>query len=278
MLVIVLATAPLARAANCPQADISASASLVQDARSALLTIPAGADASTLLSREAGVAIIEMKSSLAAFVLAYMRCQPENVDADGIEVDLSRLGWARTDTPVTMGAARGGWELTFEVRRIDPGLLGITATFGIPCGTDTELMLFQHGDAGWTEIMRVASPPYRDSRKSYDRFDYAVSPPDADGRRFLAEKHLPTLCEAPLSDIAYSIRRPGPTARAPRTIFAGRHSLSVADDDFGSVSAGADEAEFRFHDREAGSAELEEYVLRYMVSGQTVTAVQNSPP
>ncbi len=78
------------------------------------MTLPQGKDQETAISRETQAGIAEMKGRLADFILAYMRCQPENADIEGIEVDLSRLGWAR---PFDLGKADGGRRRTAAGKR-----------------------------------------------------------------------------------------------------------------------------------------------------------------
>lgn len=147
VLVAMLATAPLARAANCPQADIGRAATDLMDARAALMMLPSG--------KPVDDAVAEMQARLPAFILAYMRCQPENVDVDGIKVDLSRLGWGRSihdGTPAQV--AIPGWRLTFSAQPLGDGTIYISAYFVVPSGYDTLVMSFQHRDDGWTETDR----------------------------------------------------------------------------------------------------------------------------
>ncbi len=282
IVIALLALAPAERAADCPQAEISSTASRLQDARNALMLLAPGKDQETAIPRQTQSAIADLKARLAEFILAYMRCQSENADVEGIEVDLSRLGWARSLEPgrvyrndeMPPHALDPGWSLSFETRPLGQGLIGITATFGIPCGGDTMLMIFQHSDEGWSEIMRVSSPPYRDVAGSYQAFDYAISPPDSDGDWFLVEKHLPTSCISTLSGIAYSVLRPAANPLRPKVLFTGHGSLSWADEDFGRLSVGADYFEIRFHDFDSDT-NLVEIVRRYSVAGQTVAPVRN---
>jgi len=153
-----LASASGAHAANCPQAEISNAASALQDARNALMELSAGAAAET--APQAGTAIVEMKARLAAFVTAYMRCQPENADVDGIEVDLSRLGWASNDDE-TLSSTQPGRRLTFKAQYFGQGQIGVTVTFSVPSGVDMVSMTFRHADDGWAETGRHSGAPPR---------------------------------------------------------------------------------------------------------------------
>jgi hypothetical protein len=224
--VVLLAAAPAARAANCPQADLSTAASQVQDARNVLLGLPPSAE--PVLTKPAAAAIADMKLKLAAFVLAYMHCQPENADVPGIAVDLTRLGWAQDQAPARGPLFSGA--LVFDARTPQPGMIGITARFGIRCGSDTMLLLFEHSDEGWNETLRAESPAYRDTAHAYQDLDYAIAPPDNDGTWFLVEKHRPASCAAGGGGgLNYSVLRPTHDATKPKTLYAGHDAGLGAD-------------------------------------------------
>ena len=215
---VLLVLAPAARAANCPQAEIGTSASQVQDARNVLLGLPPSAE--PLLTKAAATAIANMKLKLAGFVRAYMHCQPENADVGGIAVDLARLGWAQDQAPARGPLFSGA--LVFEAKTPQPGMIGITARFGINCGSDTMLLLFEHSDEGWNETLRAESPPYRDTAHAYQDLDYAVAPPDNDGSWFLVETHRPASCAVGGTEgLNYSVLRPTQDATKPKVLYTG---------------------------------------------------------
>jgi hypothetical protein len=255
-IVVLLGAASAAQAANCPQTELSSAASQVQDARNALLGLPPPAE--PLLAKKSAAAISDMKLKLAAFVLAYMHCQPENADVDGIGVDLTRLGWAQ-EAPPARGALFSG-ALAFEARSPQPGMIAVTARFGIGCGSDTMLLLFEHADAGWTETLQVASPAYRDMAQAYQDLDYAVAPPDSDGSWYLVEKHRPASCApARAQGISYSVLRPSRDPAKPKLLYAGHDAGLGADT---QIDAAADS----FALTASGDAPH-----RFAVAGQTVT-------
>jgi hypothetical protein len=281
--IAMLAAMPAARAADCPQAEIGSAASAVQDARYTLMALPPNAELQTAIPRDTARAVADLKTRLAAFVLAYMRCQPQNADATGIALDLSRLGWARAPAPdggdgasPRPSPARPGRELTFDVRALPEGLLGITATFAIPCGSDTLLMVFEHRDGGWAEIMRLGARPYRDVTHAYNAFDYAVS--SSDGGWFLVEKHAPASCVSFFAGISYSVLQPGPDAMRARTVFAASDTIFAGGTDFGQLSVGPGYFEIRFHNRNGGEDAARDYVRRFSVDGQGVRPIPADPP
>jgi hypothetical protein len=154
LLFIFALVAPLAtptRAADCPKAAISSAATDLQDARNALMMLPGDKPADT--------ARAEMEVRVAAFIRAYMRCQPENPDVDGIAVDLARLGWATpADNGGIVASTNPGWQLSFKSQSLGQELICIAATFSITNGSDTVVLTFRHGDDGWVEIDRRSGP------------------------------------------------------------------------------------------------------------------------
>lgn len=148
-LALAVSFAAPARAIDCPKGAISSAAADLQDARNALAALAPDQPADT--------ARTELETRVAAFILAYMRCQPENADVDGIAIDLARLGWAST-----ADGAPAAWQLTFKAESFGQGAVGIAATFAVPGGSETVSMRFNHGDDGWAETARrVGSPAPR---------------------------------------------------------------------------------------------------------------------
>ncbi len=270
-----------ASAATCSPADIAATATALQDSRFALSQLPPHAGTSTAISPRTSSAITQTKARLVDFVTAYMGCQRSTADAQGIQVDLSRLGWAKAPDPnSSSGSATDGFRadpsLAFDVRPFAGGLLGVTARFGIPCGGDTLLMLFQIRGDDWDEILRVQSGPYRDLADAYQDFDYAISPADDSGGWFLVEKHLPTICISVSAAITYSVLRMGPAPSRPRHLFSGHDPIYWGGEDYGRLTVDADGFEIRFHDDGGDRAEPVEVVRAFTVSGNSVKPAQRS--
>jgi hypothetical protein len=269
--------ATAAPAATCSPSEIAASATALQDSRFALSLLPPHQGATTAITLKTGSAIAQIKTSLAAFITAYMNCQHANADAQGIQVDLSRLGWARTanaDTPSPAPSGVVGPEpiLTFEVRSFPGGLLGVTATFGIPCGNDTLLMLFRSRENVWAELMSIQSGHYHDLARAYRAFDYALSPLGDDGGWFLVEKHQPVSCGSPTGTLEYTVLQPGPWPLHPVVLFNGRDGIAVG----GDADLDADADGFRLRLRAADGTATGD-VRRFTVSGGTVRPDRQPP-
>jgi len=268
-----------ARAGTCSPSRIAQSATALQDARFALSQQPSHTGSDTAIPDETGHAIADVKSRLVDFITAYMNCQRTTSDPSGMQVDLSRLGWARDAEPPPAGAdtAKADPTLHFEVRPFAGGLLGITAAFGVPCGADTLLMLFAEREDGWSEIMRIQSPPYRDLAHAFDAFDYDISPLDDSGHWFLIEKHLPATCVSVNTVIMYSVARPSLLPSKPRIVFTGHDPIFWGDQDFGRLSVNADGFTVRFHDH-GDNADIVEIVRRFSVAGNIVQPVRHPAP
>jgi hypothetical protein len=253
VLVSALLLMPSVAAASCDQTAIHTTSAQLQDARSDLANLPAPADGRAL-GKRAATAIAEMKARLAAFSLAYMQCQPVDIDAPGIEADLSRLGWSSNDP------ARPRLALSFAARALAQGLIGIAARFGAPCGEDTQLMVFDARGGEWREVLRVGG-----KAQAFSAFDYAIALSEDDGSWMLVEKHLPAACVSPNAAIAYSVLRPTANPLAPRILFT--RTESRGGDDTGRLTLSPHYFELRFH---SDSMNRHEIVRRYVILGDRV--------
>jgi hypothetical protein len=261
VLVSALLLMPSVAAASCDQAAIHTSSAQLQDARSELDNLPPLTPLATdsVLGKRAVDAIAEVKARLAAFTIAYMRCQPTSIDAHGIDIDLSRLGWASANLDHLY--------LAFATRALAQGLIGIKAEFAVPCGADTQLMIFDARDGSWQEAMRVASRVNRGVWQARTAFDYDIVLSEDDGSWMLVEKHLPVTCSSVDTTITYSVLRPTANPQAPRTLFTRREPIYWGFEDFGRLTVAPHYFELRFHDDSVGWPEV---VRRYMILHDTV--------
>jgi hypothetical protein len=160
-------------AAECSKTEIASAAVETSHARKALIALPIGDGSETDVSKTAQRAISQMKSRLAEFVGAYMRCSPPTRSAAAIGRDLSRLVHAyrprltpsvRPSSDVPADVGRYGSELRIKAQQWGGGpqaLVGITAEFSTECGVDAALFVFRPDSEGWTEALRWTSKPYK---------------------------------------------------------------------------------------------------------------------
>src|SRR6185437_14856484 len=104
------------------------------------------------------------------------------------------------------------------VRAPQPGLITVVARFGIECGDDAMLMIFERRGNAWVETLRTTGAPYETVAGGWGTFGYGISPRDRDGHWFVVTKNIAPWCSSTWSEIRYAVLRPGADARHPRTL------------------------------------------------------------
>ncbi len=201
---------------------------------------------------------MQMKDRLNSLITAYMQCVPTSSlpNATKIQADLSTLGHAfslppnaiySSNRPADFG--KYGYQLSFGVRFTADArrLVSITATFDIECGSDAMLLLFSPTDLGWQEMLRWQSPPYKGINVAFESFDYAISPPAADGHWYVLVKSTTPWCTSAWRGLHYYVLRPSQDSPSPIVLFSGSHSTYIGWDDSGTLTASATDFEIRFH-------------------------------
>ena len=130
------------------------------------------------------------------------------------------------------------WNAYGEIERIsfdwqtgyNPGLLVVTTNLWVPCGSadpDAAVYVFQ-GTAPNLELVIATDAGFDSlSESSDDGMRYKISPPDADGRWFLAIAHVPPDCNygaefrgTKNGEFRYKILRPGISPELPAVVIA----------------------------------------------------------
>ncbi len=243
-LALAFALAAGAAQAACSRSDVSAAAAGVQVARAALLALPVK-DMDTDVPVGGQAAITTMKTRLAALADAYEACASPGQDPQAAARDLTLLAGG----PGIGDDNRYGRGLSFAVKRwgAKQDLIGIVAEIEIQCGADASLFLFSQGPDGWAPVLRWQAPPYAEVSGGFESFDYAVSPPDRQGRWFVAAKSIKPWCSSAWSSIRYAILRPGPSPSAPKVLLSRQDEIWYGGDDTGTLKVGAADVDLRFH-------------------------------
>jgi hypothetical protein len=235
------ATLMLAGAAHadpCSQQDVTRAATWALDANRSLSALRVSEDKQTDVSAEGRKAIAAIKDRLHDYTAAAMRCQSGKIAAADLKKTLAdfadvKLPEGRATKKPDTGEASYGGELAFDVRAFSSDIVGIVARFGIACGDDAMLMIFERRGNAWVETLRTRSAPYKTVAGGWGSFDYGVSPRDKDGRWFVVTKTVAPWCSSTWSEIRYAVQRPGPDAARPKTL------LSKSDSIWWSDNAGA---------------------------------------
>jgi hypothetical protein len=133
--------------------------------------------------------IVQLKDALADALDMAMRCAPAEVDATALEADLAKtLGANQPEKPAepkpeeeeeTPGIRAYGGDLKVSATAPPnaPQWRIVTVSFGIECGEDTMLLLYEWAGWGWRRSLRWQSAPYVEISGAFGSFfQYAVVP------------------------------------------------------------------------------------------------------
>lgn len=269
-----------AEASSCARTQAALGAQ-VRSARAALLRIPVG-DMDEAVPPAASAAIETVKDRIVAFVTGAMRCVAPNASAARVQRLLASRGDAFVDRAHYTAdnyPDRHGDGLAYEVARPagHSGLLSVMARLQIECGDDGVLMLFEsaRGGSGWRLAMLRRSPPYRGIEGAYGEFRFAVSPPDRQGRWYLATSRIPPWCTSAWRSLDYDLSRPGPAPERPHIFFSRNVGNYLGNDRGGSLRA----EPYLFQVRHDGSIANSDILVRrhvetYAVRGDEVRRIQ----
>jgi hypothetical protein len=266
-------------AAACTTAEVAAPGNAVRTARAALMRIPLH-EMDTLVPPPTQRAIEAVKDRIVAFVTAALRCTDGNPAPSAVQHFLSAHGDAFVDRTVYTGnnlpPDRHGRGLSYEVSAVagHSAMLAVVARLAIECGDDAVLLLFMRARQGWRPVLIRRSPPYREVSGAFGSYRYAVSPPDAQGRWYVATVRRPPWCTSNWSSLYYELSRAGSGPAAPRIFF--RETVGVYGGFGDSVSLRADAGRFQLvHDGgffDSGIL-IRRHVETYAVNGNRVRRI-----
>ncbi|HTT98322.1 MAG TPA: hypothetical protein VMF58_09750 [Rhizomicrobium sp.] len=256
--VVTIALTGAAQAETCTQ-PIKRAAALVLDANRTLNALPVSQDTPTNVSPAGQTAIAAMKDRLNDYIVATMRCTPDLVvtadmlmfGASDVQRDLE--GFAGVKPPEDKLSNSGndadgpryGGKVKFDVDS-RPGLLAIVARFGIACGEDAMLTVFERRDNTWVEVLRTQSAPYKTVAGGWWSLDYRISPRNKDGNWFVVTKTLAPWCSSTWSEIRYAVLRTGKDAAHPRTLLSKSDSIWWGADRYGDLKVDANSFDLRW--------------------------------
>jgi hypothetical protein len=234
----------------------------------------------TEVTPEAQAAIETVKDRIAAFLEAVMRCTAADSAPEVIAAVLNSAGDAftetRTYTSEQLPPDRHGDGLGYEAAAVPhhPHLLVVVARLAIECGEDGMLVLFTRRSGVWEPLTIRRSAPYEKVSGAYGWLRYAVSPPDSQGRWYLATARVTPWCTSAWQGLDYDLSRPGDAPERPRIFFKRRVTTYLDNEDGGAVTAEAN----RFVVRHDGSIADPDIVVRrhveaYSVEGETVRRI-----
>ena len=207
--------------------------------------------------------IQQAKDHIAHLTDAYMECQ-QQPDPTQIVHDLTAL-----IPPSPSSENKFGSGLSFEASTTGR-LIGITANFGIKCGSDTVLLIYSPHESSWQQVLRYQSPPYKEVSGAYWSLQYKMSPPDPAGNWFVITSRVMPWCSSTWSSIEYAILRPG-----PKVLLKHSESMWWGGEDFGTLAVTANSAEIVYTDRSIDmGVHSRKHIRHYEVSADSAKRTQ----
>ncbi|HYG30271.1 MAG TPA: hypothetical protein VD887_08660 [Allosphingosinicella sp.] len=264
--------------APCSDQAVRERGAAVAEARARLSLLPVG-EMETRLSPAAQVAIETLKDRLVEFVELTVVCSRPAEAAEPLEERLAALSDAAPPrlvvTPEEVRDMHGAW-LTYEaaVPSAQPGLLAVVVRFGIECGEDALFLLFDRR-AGVRALMVRRSPPYDEISGGYQQLTYSVSPPDRNGRWYVATASTRPWCSSAWRGIVYDLSRPGPDPQRPRIFYERTVSGYIGNDILAVLRAEADRFQIE-HDGGIVDTDIivRRHVETYALDGDAVRRIQ----
>jgi len=94
-------------------------------------------------------------------------------------------------------------------------LMAVVTNLTIPCGSDASLNLYRRNGAAWQLILVEESNSYKDISGGQGSFQFAVSPPDAEGNWYVVATDVNPWCSSNWQQLRYKVLRPGEDANHP---------------------------------------------------------------
>ncbi|WP_263382916.1 hypothetical protein [Granulicella arctica] len=223
-----------------------------------------------------------MKEALAGAVDAGVRCAPAGEHAAAMQARLVKLLDANQPgkpfTPSSGPAATAsdgvyGTDLHVAVSAPAnaPQMRAVVVSFGIECGDDSMLLLYEPTAAGWRLALRWQSPEYAEISGAFGGFFQFVVIPGSPWK--IAVAHGTDWCTSRWSGFEIDVLTAGMKAASPRVVWHQRHGFVIESDP--RMMARPDGFELRL---DVGTIEGDQLVrkgvFRYRVSGDTVERVQ----
>jgi hypothetical protein len=285
---LIMLTAPhIARAQTnaCLKGEVAGAGAEVASSRQKLLALQFGPWPDEQVPAAGLEAIGQMKDRLNRLVVAYMACVSTigRVDPERIQRDLSALAHAfklpnrrygKEDLPKDFG--KYGYELWFEVHVATdaPSLIGITASFDVPCAYDTVLWIFSQTHSNWQRVLQWQSKPYKEISGAFWKFLYGISPPDKVGNWFVVTSYLNGWCTSNWTMINYDVLRPSAGSPTPRAILSKSESIWRGSGDFGNLTVSERYFELRYRAQSIDpGVHNRVFVRRYAIEGDTARRI-----
>jgi hypothetical protein len=159
----------------------------------------------------------------------------------------------------------------------EPGILIAATQLWIPCGSsdpDSAIYVFQGRAREWQLVLAADADfdPQGTSQESGIQFE--LSPPDANGKWFLALAHAPPSCRLAPANLRYKLLRPGPSPDKPVALLDRHDPIVPKFDPPFEIQAEEDWFALTRDKKRKLDGGWGISIARYEVSGQKVSRIQ----
>jgi hypothetical protein len=280
--------APLRAADDCAQAQFEQASLHVKQVQMQLLADKVeemDENVPSLTQRQ----IRAMKDALSTAVDLYVGCQQGgDVDVKALEARLAEL--MGTNKPELATPADRpdvgeqvqqiyGADLKLAAKRPDATkrLIGVEVSFGVMCGEDTMLLLYEWRDDKWRKVLRWQSGDYDQVSGAFgDFFEYVVMPRSASEEWAVAVAHGMPWCTSGWSAFDLDVIETGHGTGPQKLIFHKNAGYYRATDNPPALKAVSDNFDLRLQDMSVDFDHLflVTEIYRYRLAGGDVRRVQ----
>lgn len=285
-LAVLILTTPLHAADDCSEVQLQRASTIVRGNRAQLLG-DAVEEMDTRVPSAVQLQIESMKDSLAKFVDLYMMCRPTNVaDAGGLERDLAKRLDANEPWAASPSREYGqedqqvyGADLTLIAKKPEgaPGLIAIEVSFGIMCGKDTMLLIYEWQSGEWRQVLRWQSGRYTEVSGAFgDFFEYVVKTSPVSNVPLVAVAHGRPWCTSGWSEFDLDVIKTARNDAQQQVLLHREESYNRTVDRAAVLLKTPHGFQLRVEDMSLDFVHLfvEPVIYNYLVAGDTVRRVQ----
>ncbi len=201
--------------------------------------------------------------ALSAKVLEAFRRAGAAIDVPGVSADKQEVGTLKG----------------IQIQRPDghPTKLGVVIALSLPCDSDSSFYVLEEQQGGAPAVILVdEANGYTDISEGRIALGYRISPPDDHGGWFVVVSDAAPWCSSAWRGIRTRLLEPGPSADAPRRVWAEHSSAFLEREPVAAITAGRDDFELRYVDHAPpfSTGDMRKHVHHYLRRGAGVLRAQ----
>jgi hypothetical protein len=167
------------------------------------------------------------------------------------------------------------YDVTVRQPARQPDLMAVVTNLTIPCGSDASLNLYHRNGAAWQLVLVEESNGYKNISGGQGSFQFAISPPDAEGNWYVVSADVNPWCSSNWQQLRYKVLRPGEDANHPVVLLDEHTSIYLGTDQPYRLILNPKGFEIRSVAAQGldDSILTREHIQNYEVSGNRVTRI-----